>query len=98
MCNLIMETNDEGFVTWKNSKGDIVCDWNDDANIDYPEDLVSYRDIGDLVNKVYEAGILDGKTDLILENQMLRKSIASKEQMYEDLLNDHIALSKRYNR
>lgn len=38
---------DTQLVVWKNVKGEIVTKFNDDSVIDYPEDLIGSRDIGD---------------------------------------------------
>ncbi len=37
--------------------GNIVYEWNDNANIDYPEDLSWSRDL----SKIFEAGVKLGK-------------------------------------
>ena len=36
--------------------GKVIATWNDDALIDYPEDLTWDRDIGSLVKQVFKAG------------------------------------------
>jgi hypothetical protein len=44
-----------------NENGEIVCTWNDEAHIDYPEDLTMDRMIGELIRQVYEVGLKHGK-------------------------------------
>lgn len=39
----------------------ILFEWNDDANIDCPEDLTWSRMIGDLFNDVFKIGFKYGK-------------------------------------
>lgn len=59
---------DTQLVVWKNVKGEIVTKFNDDSVIDYPEDLIGSRDIGELVREAYEKGIEDG-VNSILEDE-----------------------------
>ncbi len=42
-------------------KGEVVFTWNDDANIDYPEDLTWGREIGELFHKAFALGYKQGK-------------------------------------
>ena len=59
---------DTQLVIWKNVKGETVTKFNDDSVIDYPEDLIGSRDIGDLVREAYKKGIEDG-INSILEDE-----------------------------
>ena len=64
--NLTLTRDEDSLLAiWKNEKGEIVAGWNDDAIIHYPEDVTSYRDIGDLVKKVYEKGLEDGVNSVL---------------------------------
>lgn len=66
---LIMIKDEETkLVVWKNLKGEIVTKFNDESIVDYPEDLIGSRDIGDLVREAYEKGIEDG-VNSILEDE-----------------------------
>lgn len=63
---LIMIKDEETqLVVWKNLKGEIVTKFNDDSIVDYPEDLIGSRDIGDLVREAYEKGIEDGVLSIL---------------------------------
>lgn len=65
--SLTLYRDEDNIAIWKNEKGEIVAKWNDDSIIDYPEDVTSYRDIGELVKEVYKKGVEDGM-DFVLED------------------------------
>ena len=65
---MIRDEKYKNLVRWFNHRNEVVIDWNDNAIIDYPEDLVSYRDIGYLVNTVYEKAYNDAIRDLKEKN------------------------------
>lgn len=85
MSELLIERPETNYAVWKNKDGDIVCDFNDNANTDYPEDLTSYRDIGDLVSVVYKKGFSDGsislKQQLSQQKALLDSAIKVIEKM-----------------
>lgn len=60
---LTLEYPEEGVAVWKNSKGETVTRWSNSAIMDYPEDLTADRDIGSLVEEVYEKGFQDAKKE-----------------------------------
>ena len=64
----MIKDEDTQLVIWKNVKGETVTKFNDDSVIDYPEDLIGSRDIGDLVREAYKKGIEDG-INSILEDE-----------------------------
>ena len=52
------------FETMEIKYGDTVIEsWNDDALMDYPEDLCWRRDIGSLVHNIFKAGYEFGKKE-----------------------------------
>ena len=53
MRELFLTRDDDCLATWKTLDGEIVCQWNDNSVIDYPEDVSSFRDVGDLVLQVW---------------------------------------------
>ena len=65
--SLTLHRDEDNIAIWKNEKGEVVAKWNDDSIIDYPEDVTSYRDIGELVKEVYKKGLEDGM-DFVLED------------------------------
>jgi hypothetical protein len=50
----VIRYNDKDCTITVNGK--VVATWNDEANCDYPEDLIWGRDIGALFTKAFEAG------------------------------------------
>lgn len=65
---MMRDPEDNELVFWYNHRGEIVTDFNDDSIINYPEDLVSYRDIGDLINRVYKKAYNDAIRDFVGED------------------------------
>lgn len=60
--------------------GKVVANWDDEANVNYPEDLIWMRDIGGLFCNAYSAGKAAASADSANEIESLKARIAELEK------------------
>lgn len=78
---------DENVYCIVDEDGVVIDQWNDEAVIDYPEDLNLSRDIGALIRKMYEAGYKKG---LSVKEKKMRNQMSNRPVMSMATNTDHL--------